>query len=132
MAASAPTILVVDDEPAVRGLLRRLLHSWGYEVVEAGDVDSALDVLQAQPVDAVLLDLRLPDPARRARSGLDVLGFLRLHDRFAEIPVFLVTGYGLTDAEQRFVEKHRAKVFHKPDGYSDLGAELHRLRTRPA
>lgn len=71
-----------------------------------------------------------PSTRRYARSGLDVLRFLRLHDQFAHIPVLLRTGYGLSDSDRRLAETHRAKVFSKPDGYPLIRAELDRLMGR--
>lgn len=56
------TVLVVDDEPLVRGLLRRMLHSEGFEVEEAPDGESALRCIQGrgEPFDMVLTDLAMP------------------------------------------------------------------------
>jgi DNA-binding response OmpR family regulator len=79
----ACTVLVVDDEPMLRNLLCRLLKMEGYEVVEAEDGQTALDLVAAEKPDLVLLDVMLP-----ARDGLDVLGDLR---RTSDIPVILVS-----------------------------------------
>ena len=65
-------ILVVDDEPAIRRLLRNTLTRAGYEVVEAGDGRAALQVAAAEHPAAVLLDLGLPD-----REGLGLLPLLK-------------------------------------------------------
>ena len=65
-------ILVVDDEPAIRRLLRNTLTRAGYEVVEAGDGRAALQVAAAEHPAAVLLDLGLPD-----RDGLGLLPLLK-------------------------------------------------------
>ena len=66
------TILVVDDEPAIRRLLRNTLLRAGYTVVEAEDGRGALRMAAADRPDAVLLDLGLPD-----RDGLGVIPLLR-------------------------------------------------------
>ena len=65
-------ILVVDEEPAIRRLLRNTLTRAGYEVVEAGDGRAALQVAAAEHPAAVLLDLGLPD-----RDGLGLLPLLK-------------------------------------------------------
>jgi DNA-binding NtrC family response regulator len=60
--SAAGLILVVDDERLVRWSISETLRGGGYDVIEAGDADSALRALiEGAPPDAVLLDLRLPD-----------------------------------------------------------------------
>lgn len=76
-------ILVVDDEPAVRAALRRTLAYEGYDVVVAKDGEEALRRLAAEPVDAVVLDVRLPgidgrEVCRRLRAARDETPILML------------------------------------------------------
>ena len=80
------TVLVVDDEPMLRNLLSRLLRMEGYDVLEAEDGQAALEVVNLDQPDLVLLDVMLP-----ARDGLDILGDLR---RTSNVPVILVTALG--------------------------------------
>jgi two-component system KDP operon response regulator KdpE len=68
----AAKILVVDDEPAIRRLLRNTLTHAGYAVVEAGNAREALHQTAAEHPSAVLLDLGLPD-----RDGLGLISLLR-------------------------------------------------------
>jgi DNA-binding response OmpR family regulator len=82
----ARQVLVVDDEPMLRSLLSRLLRMEGYEVLEAEDGQTAIDMVRAREPDLVLLDVMLP-----ARDGLDVLGDLR---RTSNVPVILVSALG--------------------------------------
>jgi CheY-like chemotaxis protein len=112
-----PTVLVVDDEPPVRSLLRRYLDDGGYVVCEAGDIDSALSALDESAIDAVVLDIRMPDPMGWGRSGLEVLAFIRLHAAFAALPVLILTGHPLDPDEQNLVARQKAHVFLKPEGY---------------
>lgn len=65
-------LLVVDDEPAIRRLLGAGLVRAGYQVVEAGDAREALNALQIDKPDAVLLDLGLPD-----RDGLELVPLIK-------------------------------------------------------
>lgn len=53
-------VMVVDDEPLLRGLCSSLLSSWGYEVTEAHDGQDALEKLRLASVDAVLVDINMP------------------------------------------------------------------------
>src|SRR4030095_5405219 len=60
MSAAPIKVLVIDDEPPIRKLLRMGLSTQGYEVLEAPNGKAALEVLEQDP-DLVLLDLGLPD-----------------------------------------------------------------------
>ncbi|MHB1425828.1 MAG: sigma-54-dependent transcriptional regulator [Gemmataceae bacterium] len=82
-----PTVLIADDEPAIRTNLRLLLESEGYQVREAADGGQAALLLQAPDVALCLLDLRMP-----VRDGMEVL---RGHaDRLEETPIIVLTAYG--------------------------------------
>jgi CheY-like chemotaxis protein len=129
-ASRRPTVLLVDDEATVRAFLRAYLEEADYAVCEAGDVDSALSALDAATVDAVVLDIRMPDPMGWGRTGLEVLAFIRLHAVFAALPVLILTGHALDPEEQNLVRRHRAHLFMKPDGYRALLQRLDQLTGR--
>src|SRR3989304_4823174 len=61
-------ILLVDDEPNIRLLYKELLNDEGYEVLEAETGKASFDILRREPIDLVVLDIKL-----RLESGLDVL-----------------------------------------------------------
>ena len=61
MSAAPLRVLVIDDEPPIRKLLRVGLSAHGYQTVEASSGRSALELLREQPPDLVILDLGLPD-----------------------------------------------------------------------
>ena len=77
------TILVVDDEPQIRRVLRAALSNQGYTIVEAGTGEEALEVARRENPDLVLLDVNMP-----GLSGVDACRQLRL---FYERPVLMVT-----------------------------------------
>ena len=81
------TILICDDEPSVRELLRILLGA-EYEIDEASDGAEALELMRELEPDLVILDVMMP-----GRSGLDVLGEIREDPAFAGIPVIVVTAW---------------------------------------
>jgi len=68
----APRVLVADDEPHIREVVRAYLEREGYEVIEASDGDSALERARTPGLDLLVLDVMLP-----GRSGFDVLRTLR-------------------------------------------------------
>jgi two-component system alkaline phosphatase synthesis response regulator PhoP len=77
------TILVVDDEPQIAQIAADFLHHAGYEVITAGDGETALDLVRTRQPALVVLDLKLP-----GMDGLDVAKALR---RTSSIPVIMLT-----------------------------------------
>ena len=73
-AAPPPLVLVVDDVPDTRRLMRRILERAGLAVVEAGTGEEALETIERQRPALVVLDLRLP-----GISGFDVARWVRAH-----------------------------------------------------
>ena len=76
-------ILVVDDDPAILRMMRRVLEVDGYDVLLAPDGDAALDVMRQDAADLVILDLMLP-----GRDGFDVCRTLR---RESTVPILMLT-----------------------------------------
>jgi DNA-binding NtrC family response regulator len=106
-------VLIADDDPAVRGLLRTLLARRGYGVIEAEDGTCAIEKLNARPVDVVITDLVMP----RA-DGFEVLR--RARERQPKTPVVMLTAEG---SIRDCVEAMRAGAFNfltKPFHPTDL------------
>lgn len=76
------TILIVEDELPFRQIYRDAMEMHGYKVIEAGDGQEALETIEKQKPDLVLLDLVLPKV-----NGFDVLTHLKNHDELKNIPV---------------------------------------------
>jgi DNA-binding NtrC family response regulator len=81
------TVLIIDDEEKLRGLLSRIIKSEGYEVLEAADSKTALKLIENQQIDAVLCDVKLPDG-----NGVELVPLLKAKNPLAE--VILLTAYG--------------------------------------
>jgi len=81
-----PTILVVDDVDANRDLLARRLRRLGLHILQAANGRSALEMMQRQPVDLVLLDVRMP-----VMDGEAVLQAMREDECLQHIPVIMIT-----------------------------------------
>ncbi|HSB67718.1 MAG TPA: response regulator [Candidatus Methylomirabilis sp.] len=81
-----PAVLVVDDSPTMRGLLRTALSAGGYDTIEAADGYEGLARLQAQPVRAILTDVNMP-----RMDGLSFLRQVRQEPRFARTPILVLT-----------------------------------------
>ena len=82
-------ILIVDDEPSVRQLLRDILELEGHTVVEAADGPSALAQLQVEKPQLMLLDVMMP-----GMSGIDVLRVVRSLPELFDLPVLVLTASG--------------------------------------
>lgn len=83
----ADLVLVVDDEPCVRELLVRLLEREGYAVQQAPSGEAAMEALERQPPDLILLDVTLP-----GMSGVDVCREVRQRNSCELLPIALITG----------------------------------------
>ncbi len=79
-------ILVVDDEPNLRLVYKEVLSDEGYQVLEAESLKETFEILDREPVDLVVLDIKL-----RSESGLDVLQ--RITKEFSNVPVVLCSAY---------------------------------------
>ena len=112
------TILVVDDEALIRWSLTERLHAEGYDVLEAGTGQAALEKLQ-QGVDLVLLDYRLPDT-----DGVSVLRRIKEFDQ--DVLVILLTAYASVETAVEAM-KHGAYHFaNKPFNLDEVSAAVER------
>jgi CheY-like chemotaxis protein len=84
-----PTVLVVEDDPSMRAYLEAALRLGGFDVHTAGDGVAALRQIEAQPPDAILLDLDLP-----LLNGFAVHAMLQMSEHTRHLPVVIATGTG--------------------------------------
>ena len=82
-------ILAVDDDPITLRALRQVLLHKGFEVQEAADGEGALELLERESFDLVILDVALP-----GISGFDVCRKIRASERTADVPVIFLTVHG--------------------------------------
>ncbi|MDH5639973.1 MAG: response regulator [Nitrospira sp.] len=80
-----PTILVIDDEQSIRGLVREILEKEGYNVLEAENGRDGLAMYQKHPVDLVIMDLLMPET-----DGLEAT--LQLTREYVDAKVIAMTG----------------------------------------
>lgn len=125
----APRILVVEDEAPIRKFLRISLEAHGYRVQEAETAASALRTATAEPPDAVILDLGLPDA-----DGLDVIRRLR---EWTTVPIIVLSARGREADKIAALDGGADDYLTKPFGAGELLARLrvalrHAARTSPA
>lgn len=116
------TVLVVDDEPMVREVLTQYLAADGFNILEAGDGDAAVDQVTEHSPDLVLLDLMLPK-----RNGLDVLSFIR---GTSQLPVILLTARGEEADRVRGLEAGADDYIVKPFSAREVVARVRSVLRR--
>ena len=116
------TILVVDDETTVRAVTRTALQRAGFTVLEAGDGEEALQLLEAHlnEIRLVLLDVTMP------RMGGEE-AYRRIRQISRNLPVILSSGYNEQDATGHFNGKGLSGFIQKPYRPSDLLAQIRQL-----
>lgn len=124
----AGTILVVDDQEDLRRLLALALRRNGLEVLEAGTGEAAMEILQAQPVDVLVLDMHLP-----GMSGTAVVRELRSRPEAATLPILLMTGSGTDTSVIEGLDAGADDFVAKPVRLDELVARVRaHLRSRAA
>lgn len=104
---AAITLLLVDDEPAVRRTYARVLEGAGCNVVQAASAAEAVAAIEDRSVDVVFSDITMPD-----QNGIELLRRIRTRD--ADVPVVLVTGNPSLDTAVRAVEYGALRYLVKP------------------
>jgi two-component system nitrogen regulation response regulator GlnG len=125
-----PKLLAVDDEPNVLYSLEKFFRSDSLEVLTAGTGREAIDLVQRQQPDAVILDVRLGD-----MSGLDVFDQIRV--LAPRLPVIIITAYGATETAIEAMKRGAFEYLLKPVDFHQLrevvarALELSRFRHVP-
>ena len=119
-------VLLVEDEDSLRRVVKDLLEREGFTVFEAADGVKALDEIDRQAPDIVVLDLNLP-----RLDGYGVLSHLRARPATANLPVIVLTAKGDEDSEVRVFEYGASDYLTKPFRPRALSARLHSLLARP-
>ena len=122
-------ILVVDDNASNRDLLFRRLSHDGHQVARASSGRRALEILEVEDFDLILLDLLMPD-----LNGFEVLERLKADERLHDIPVIMISGLQETDSAIRCIEAGAEDYLPKPFNpvllRARISASLERKRWR--
>jgi DNA-binding NtrC family response regulator len=111
------SILIIDDEAAIRESLETLLAIEGYNVEAARSAEEGLAMLAASPRDLVLLDYALPD-----RNGIEVLEEIRQRD--SGLPVIMITAYGTVENAVKAIQAGATNFIQKPWDNEKLLADV--------
>jgi len=125
MTGNSVTVLVIDDEPAIRRLLRTSLTAQGYRIVEAETAAVALAEIRGHEPDIVILDLGLPDS-----DGLDVIRAIRSS---SPVPIVVLSSRSDERGKVEALDLGADDYLTKPFGMAELVARIraalrHRLQ----
>jgi two-component system response regulator PilR (NtrC family) len=115
--AARPRILVVDDEPSMREMLRIVLRRDGYDVVLAQNGTDGLERLRTEPFDMLLSDIRMPDI-----SGVEVLRAAKQINQ--EILAFMMTAFASTDTAVEAMRLGALDYFTKPFSMDEMRLKI--------
>ncbi len=121
-SSGKPLILIADDRPSSRELLRLVLERAGYEVVEAEDGHQAVELARSGNPDLILLDLQMP-----GLNGYEVLAVLRSEARFRHLPVLALTASAMRGDREKIMEAGFTDYLAKPAGPELLRETVARL-----
>jgi two-component system KDP operon response regulator KdpE len=127
MSAAPLRVLVIDDEPPIRKLLRVGLTAHGYQIIEASGGKAALELLSEQPPDLVILDLGLPD-----MQGHELLRAVR--ERNDSVPIVVLSSRDDEAGKVQALDSGADDYVTKPFGMDELLARMraalrHQLQT---
>jgi len=113
------TVLIVDDDGAHRTMLRTLVGGWGYDIVEADDGSTAIEMVQERPFDLVLMDVRMLKV-----SGLEALERIKAFN--PAIPVTIMTAYSSVETAIEALKKGAYDYLTKPLDFDKLRLTIER------
>jgi CheY-like chemotaxis protein len=108
--SAKPTILIIDDDPEIRGLYKDRFTEAGFEVLEAGNGDDGLELALSQPPQAILLDMMMPK-----KGGLGVLEILKTMPATKDIPVIVLTAYPADEYKEKSTRWGAIHFFSKAE-----------------
>lgn len=121
------TILYVEDNSDNRSLIRRVLMAEGYSVVEAVDAAQAMQKLESNGIDLILMDINMPD-----MDGYTLTSKIRAIQKFSKIPIVAVTANVMRGDREKSLEAGCDGYIQKPIDIDILGQQIERFMTRSA
>ena len=115
-------ILIVDDNPDSLEILRARLESWGYRTQTAADGEEALNKIEAQPPDLILLDIMMPRV-----DGMEVARRVKNNPQLPFIPIIMETALDTTEAKVEGLDSGADDYITKPIDFAELKARLNSM-----
>ncbi|WP_269526814.1 response regulator [Coraliomargarita parva] len=118
----AHTVLVIEDNIALREMTRRRLERHGYKIVLAEDGEEGLALLQDMKPDIILLDMSLP-----GKDGWTVAGELKDCPRCGTIPLIAITAHAMRGDREKAIQSGCDDYVSKPIDFSILTSKMNAL-----
>ena len=124
-ATDQRTILYVEDNPENRMLVRRILLSEGYSLLEARDADEALNVLSEKHPDLILMDINMPGV-----DGYTLTSHIKSMPGFANVPILAITANVMRGDREKTLQAGCDGYIQKPIDIDQLTREIERFLAR--
>lgn len=118
---SIPTVMAVDDHPANLFLLKELLDEAPIQMLTANSGPAAIELAAAQPIDMVLMDIRMPE-----MDGLETMRRIRQMPQYNNLPIIAVTAHAMADERRRLLDQGMNDYISKPININNLEQALQR------
>jgi two-component system, cell cycle response regulator DivK len=125
MSENKGTILYVEDNPDNRNLIRRVLNAEGYSVVEAPQAGLAINILETEKIDLILMDINMPD-----MDGYTLTAKIKGIEKYARIPIVAVTANVMRGDREKSLEAGCDGYIQKPIDIDTLAQQIERFITR--
>ena len=119
------TILYVEDNPDNRNLIRRVLSAEGYSMIEASKAEQAIEKLESEHVDLILMDINMPD-----MDGYTLTSRIKEIDKFSKIPIIAVTANVMRGDREKSLEAGCDGYIQKPIDIDTLTLQIERFIIR--
>ena len=113
-------LLIVDDQPGIRLLLNEVFTKEGFQTFLASNGIEALKIGESEPIDCVLLDMKIP-----GMDGLEILK--RLKASRPELPIIMMTAYGENELLEEAKGLGAMKIFSKPFNIFEVREEVKKI-----
>lgn len=122
---SKGTILYVEDNPDNRNLIRRVLSADGYAMIEASKAEQAIEKLENEKVDLILMDINMPD-----MDGYTLTAKIKKIEKFSKIPIIAVTANVMRGDREKSLEAGCDGYIQKPIDIDTLTQQIERFIIR--
>ena len=116
------TILYVEDDLNNRNLVRRVLEADGYQIVDAPNAKQAMNSLQDNQIDLILMDINMPDV-----DGYSLTAQIRSNNQYAKIPIVAITANVMRGDRERSLEAGCDGYIQKPIDIDLLSQQVERF-----
>lgn len=119
------TILYIEDNPDNRNLIRRVLMSEGYAMIEAINANQAFEKLETDQIDLILMDINMPD-----MDGYTLTAKIKAVEKYSKIPIIAVTANVMRGDREKSLQAGCDGYIQKPIDIDTLAQQVERFIIR--